>query len=188
VPPGLAGKLLARVPWFTLTLSAVLVARCLGELRGATDRMGPFSPGHFTLLAMGASDRIQVIGHGEWWRLFTATMLHGSPSHLIGNLITFLTVGFLLEPMIGIGWFAALYFTGGFAGAVLSTMLNAPDALSVGASGAPQPDAAGGGRLAFPGVDAGGGAWRHGGGRQRASGRLHDRSGAGLHHPDRLER
>jgi rhomboid protease GluP len=98
--------------------------------------MGPFSPGHFTLLAMGASDRIQVIGHGEWWRLFTATMLHGSPSHLIGNLITFLTVGFLLEPMIGIGWFAALYFTGGFAGVVLSTMLNAPDALSVGASGA----------------------------------------------------
>jgi rhomboid protease GluP len=136
VPPGLAGKLLARVPWFTLTLSAVLVARFLGELRGATDRMGAFSPGHFTLLAMGASDRIQVIDHGEWWRLFTATMLHGSPSHLIGNLVTFLIVGFLLEPMIGIGWFTALYFTGGFAGAVLSTLLNAPDALSVGASGA----------------------------------------------------
>ena len=38
--------------------------------------------------------------------------------------------------MIGIGWFAALYFTGGFAGAMLSTLLNAPDALSVGASGA----------------------------------------------------
>lgn len=135
-PPGFATRLLGRIPWFTLTLSAILVARFLAELRHATDRMGPYSPGHFTLLAMGASDRAQVLGHGEWWRLFTATTLHGSPGHLIGNLVTFLIVGFLLEPMIGIGWFAALYFTGGFAGAVLSTMLNAPDALSVGASGA----------------------------------------------------
>lgn len=134
--PGFAGRLLARIPWFTLTVSAILVARFLGELRAATDRMGTYSPGHFTLLAMGASDRVQVLGQGEWWRLFTATTLHGSPGHLIGNLITLLIVGFLLEPMVGIGWFAAIYFTGGFAGAVLSTLLNAPDALSVGASGA----------------------------------------------------
>ncbi|MEI7789875.1 MAG: rhomboid family intramembrane serine protease, partial [Alphaproteobacteria bacterium] len=132
-PPGFAGRLLARTPWFTLTVSAILVARFLGELRAATDRMGTHSPGHFTLLAMGASDRIQVLGQGEWWRLFTATTLHGSPGHLIGNLVTFLIVGFLLEPMVGIGWFAAIYFTGGFAGAVLSTLLNAPNALSVGA-------------------------------------------------------
>jgi len=129
-------RILAHIPWFTLTLSVILVARFLAELRAATDRLAPYSPGHFTLLAMGASDRDQVLGQGEWWRLFTATVLHGSPAHLIGNLITFLIVGFLLEPMIGTGWFAALYFTGGFAGAFLSTMLNAPDALSVGASGA----------------------------------------------------
>lgn len=129
-------RLLGRIPWFTLTVSAILVARFLGELRAATDRMGTYSPGHFTLLAMGASDRVQVVDHGEWWRLFTATTLHGSPDHLIGNIVTFLIVGFLLEPMVGIGWFAAIYFTGGFAGALLSTLLNAPDALSVGASGA----------------------------------------------------
>ena len=127
---------MGRIPWFTLTLSAFLVARFIGELKASTDRMATYSPGHFTLLAMGASDRVQVVDHGEWWRLFTATTLHGSPDHLIGNLVTFLIVGFLLEPMIGIGWFAALYFTGGFAGALLSTMLNAPDVLSVGASGA----------------------------------------------------
>jgi rhomboid protease GluP len=136
VPSGFVARLLARIPWFTLTVSAILVARFLAELRAATDRMGTYSPGHFTLLAMGASDRIQVLDQGEWWRLFTATTLHGSPDHLIGNLITLLIVGFLLEPMVGIGWFAAIYFTGGFAGAVLSTLLNAPDALSVGASGA----------------------------------------------------
>jgi rhomboid protease GluP len=135
-PPGFAGRLLVRVPWFTLALSAVLVTRFLVELHGATDFIVPGAPGHFSLLAMGASDRAQVLDHGEWWRLFTATMLHGSAEHLIGNVITFLMVGFLLEPMIGIGWFAAIYLTGGFAGAVLSTLLNGPDTLSVGASGA----------------------------------------------------
>ncbi len=135
-PPGLVSRIAARVPWFTLVLSLALCARFQAELARATDYSAPHSPGHFTLLAMGAVDRAQVLGHGEWWRLFTATALHGSPAHLIGNLTTFVVVGFLLEPMIGIGWFAAIYFTGGFCGAVLSMLLNGPDMLSVGASGA----------------------------------------------------
>lgn len=135
-PPGFARRLAVRIPWFTLTLSGVLVTRFLAELRSATDYIAPYSPGHFTLLAAGASDRVQVLSHGEWWRLFTATVLHGSPAHLIGNVVTFLIVGFLLEPMIGIGWFSAIYFTGGFIGAVASMMLNGPQMLSVGASGA----------------------------------------------------
>lgn len=135
-PPGFAARLAARIPWFTLTLSGVLVTRFLAELRSATDYIAPYSPGHFTLLAAGASSGVQVLQHGEWWRLFTAAVLHGSPAHLIGNVVTFLVVGFLLEPMIGIGWFSAIYFTGGFAGATLSMLLNDPEVLSVGASGA----------------------------------------------------
>jgi len=134
--PGFAARVIARVPWFTLTLSGVLVTRFVAELRSATDYIAPYSPGHFTLLAAGASNRNQVLGQGEWWRLFTATALHGSPAHLIGNVVTFLTVGFLLEPMIGVGWFSAIYFTGGFIGALASMMLNGPEMLSVGASGA----------------------------------------------------
>jgi rhomboid protease GluP len=136
VPAGFVSRIVARIPWFTLTLSGMLVTRFLAELRSATDYLAPYTPGHFTLLATGASDRAQVLDHGEWWRLFTATVLHESPAHLIGNVVTFLTVGFLLEPMIGIGWFSVIYFTGGFIGAVASMMLNGADTLSVGASGA----------------------------------------------------
>jgi membrane associated rhomboid family serine protease len=132
----LVARIAARIPWFTLTLNGVLVTRFLTELRSATDYIAPYSPGHFTLLAAGAYSRVQVLQHGEWWRLFTAAVLHGSPAHLVGNVVTFLVVGFLLEPMIGIGWFSAIYFTGGFAGALLSTLLNDPETLSVGASGA----------------------------------------------------
>ena len=129
-------RLFARIPWFTLVLSYVLVCRFNAEKAAATDWSAAGAPGHFTLLAMGAVSRVQVQEHGEWWRLFTATALHGSTAHLAGNLITFIIVGFLLEPMIGIGWFAALYFTGASAGAMLSMMLNPAAMLSVGASGA----------------------------------------------------
>ncbi len=131
-PPGF----LARLPWFTIALAGALAFQFNTELWAATDFNGPLAPGHFTLLALGGSDRAQVLGHGEWWRLFTATVLHGSAGHLVGNLIALVVAGFLLEPMIGIGWFASIYFTGAFAGALLSMLLGPADMLSVGASGA----------------------------------------------------
>ncbi len=135
-PPAGVWRFAARLPWLTAVLSVLLIYRFKAELAAATDWSAPHAPGHFTLLALGASGRDQVLLNGEWWRLFTASALHGSLSHLVGNLVTFAIVGILLEPMIGIGWFAAIYFTGGFAGAVLSMLLNPGDVLSVGASGA----------------------------------------------------
>jgi membrane associated rhomboid family serine protease len=129
-------RTLSRLPYFTVVLSLALIYRFKAELTAATDWDAPNAPGYFSLLALGASGRQQIVEQGEWWRLFTAASLHGSLDHLIGNLITFAIVGLLLEPMIGIGWFAAIYFTGGFAGTVLSMLINPADMLSVGASGA----------------------------------------------------
>ena len=74
-PAGLIARLAARIPWFTLALSGVLVARFVQELRSATDYEAPFSPGYYSLLAAGASSRDLILGHGEWWRLFTASVL-----------------------------------------------------------------------------------------------------------------
>jgi len=110
---------------------------------------------------------------------------------LIGNLVTFLAVGFLLEPMIGIGWFSAIYFSGGFAGAIASMMLNGPETpvsrrirrhhgdaggpvrLEFSCrSAAPHPDAAGGCGIACSRPHTGRGAWRRGDGRQCPSRRL----------------
>lgn len=131
-PPGF----LSRIAWFTILLCGVLIFEFNSELRLATDFSGPSAPGHFSLLAAGGSSRTQVWDHGEWWRLFTSTALHGSPDHLIGNLIALAAAGFLLEPIVGLGWFAAVYFIGGLSGAILSTILNPADLQSVGASGA----------------------------------------------------
>lgn len=135
-PPAGLWRTISRLPYFTVTLSLLLIYRFKAELAAATDWVAPNAPGHFTLLALGASGRDQILLNGEWWRLFTASALHGSLSRLVGNLVTFAIVGILLEPMIGIGWFAAIYFTGGFAGVMLSMLLNPGDVLSVGASGA----------------------------------------------------
>jgi membrane associated rhomboid family serine protease len=129
-------RIFGRIPWFTLSLCGALTFRFMAELKAATDFSAPGSPGHFSLLALGASSRAQVLDQGEWWRLFTAPALHGSTEHLVGNLISLLLVGFLLEPLIGIGWFAAIYFVGAFSGALFSMLLNPPDVVSVGASGA----------------------------------------------------
>lgn len=136
VPVSPQARFLSRLPYFTAALSLALIYRFKAQLATATDWDAPNAPGYYSLLAMGASGRQQIVDHGEWWRLFTAASLHGSLDHLIGNLITFAIVGLLLEPMIGIGWFAAIYFTGGFAGTVLSVAFNPANVMSVGASGA----------------------------------------------------
>jgi membrane associated rhomboid family serine protease len=136
VPASTVPGFLGKIPWFTLALSGGLTIRYLAEIKAATDFSAPGAPGHYSLLALGASNHAQVFGAGEWWRLFTAPALHGSPEHLIGNLISLLMVGFLLEPLVGIGWFGAIYFVGALSGDLFSVLLNDPNIPSVGASGA----------------------------------------------------
>ena len=89
-----------------------------------------------TLAAYGAIQGDLIFQHGEWWRLFTAPMLHASMGHLIGNAVVLAIVGFMLEPLIGPRWFAGLYAIGGLGGALLSLLVNDQTIPGVGASGA----------------------------------------------------
>jgi rhomboid protease GluP len=130
--PGILG----RLPWCTSVFAAWSIFEFIKEMRLATDMVGRTAPGHFTLLGAGATDRALVLGQGEWWRLFTAPFLHGSASHLIGNLTVLLLAGPLLESAVGSGWFAAIYLAGGLGGSVFSLFADPADMLSTGASGA----------------------------------------------------
>lgn len=58
----------------------------------------------------------------EWSpaRMLTATFLHGSFDHLLGNMLFLLALGTLLEGAIGSGWFLALYLLGGFGASLAS--------------------------------------------------------------------
>src|SRR3954468_22341257 len=73
--------------------------------------------------------------NNEYWRLVTGGFLHANLLHIGFNMYLLWILGQMLEPMLGSGRFAALYFTAllwGSFGALVVT----PDANTVGASGA----------------------------------------------------
>ena len=86
-----------------------------------------------TITTAGALVRDRVLA-GEWWRMLTATALHGSAEHLIGNGISLYVLGVATEHAFGARRFAAIYLVSGLGGSAVS-MLVGPGP-SVGASGA----------------------------------------------------
>jgi rhomboid protease GluP len=86
-----------------------------------------------TLVGFGALTRASVAA-GDYWRLVTATFLHGGVDHLVGNGIALLILGMVCEHAFGRRQYFALYVLAGVAGSVVS-VLTSPGP-SVGASGA----------------------------------------------------
>ena len=122
-------------PWplVTIALTLILCTIFLAEVQLAG---GALTMGFAQAVSFGGIDRHLVIDGQEWWRLFTASWLHGSPDHLIGNLITLIVAGVILERHIGSAWLAAVYLLGGIGGSIGSMVLGDPRMISVGASGA----------------------------------------------------
>ncbi len=85
------------------------------------------------LIEMGALSRPHVL-EGEWWRLASATLLHGGLMHVAFNTYVLYALGSLVERLIGPARFLILYVLSGVAASMGSLMLGA--GLSVGASGA----------------------------------------------------
>lgn len=71
---------------------------------------------------------------GEWWRLVSATFLHGGPDHILGNLISLYILGIACEQAVGFVGVLAVYFVSALGGSILSIALSPGP--SVGASGA----------------------------------------------------
>lgn len=73
-----------------------------------------------------------LIDQGQYWRLFTAMLLHGDILHIAFNMYALYILGRGIEPFSGRLRFLLLYITSGFAGATASYLLTA--APSLGAS------------------------------------------------------
>jgi rhomboid protease GluP len=106
------------------------------ELIFAVQPDGNFAPGMRSLAAFGGLSGALVFESGEWWRIFTAPLLHGNLGHILGNSLALLFAGWILERVIGHAWFAALFVIGAIGGAAGSLAANSANVLSVGASGA----------------------------------------------------
>lgn len=70
---------------------------------------------------------------GRPWILVTSIFLHGSLSHLLGNMFALVVFGIVLENIIGSKKFAALYLASGVIASMVSTNFYAS---ALGASGA----------------------------------------------------
>lgn len=121
----------------SLGLAASLIVVFATEHLFALDPGGPLlAPGLKTLLALGAANARLVIEDGQWYRLVAAPLLHGDALHLGVNAVTLLAAGTLLERRIGRARLLILTALGAVAGSVAGLILNPPQAVSVGASGA----------------------------------------------------
>ena len=89
-----------------------------------------------SLLSLGAISYDLALGGAEIWRATLAPLLHSSYSHLIGNAFALFFVGMRLEPMIGRGWFAAIFTLSALGGVIGSLAGNPHGMPTVGASGA----------------------------------------------------
>ena len=50
-----------------------------------------------------------LVHHGEWWRIFTSSLVHFGLLHLFFNMLLLWIVGQMLEPGAGPVRFATLY-------------------------------------------------------------------------------
>jgi rhomboid protease GluP len=125
-----------KLPWLTLALLVVLVAIFVVEniLSPATSIMA--GPSVRTLLAMGGLSRTAVLSDGEWYRLFTAPLLHASLFHILSNGLALLLGGTPLERLVGRLWFFAFFVIGALGGSLMSLAVGPANVVSVGASGA----------------------------------------------------
>ncbi len=116
-----------RLPPATLGIIGVLVVVFVLEAMAGALRS------ERAIVAMGALVRAGVAA-GEYWRLVSATLLHGGLDHLVGNSIALFILGMICEHAFGRGQFLVLYVLSGLGGSMVSLLTSAGP--SVGASGA----------------------------------------------------
>lgn len=73
---------------------------------------------------------------GEWWRLVSATFVHGGVLHLAATISGLVPLGLVLERAIGRIAFAAIYLASAILASVVTLWTGSPMSVNVGASGA----------------------------------------------------
>ena len=77
-----------------------------------------------------------LVSVGEWWRIFTAALLHGGLMHIAFNMYALYLFGPRLEQQVGTPAFTALYIATAGTSGMTSFMFGSTFQISIGASGA----------------------------------------------------
>jgi membrane associated rhomboid family serine protease len=114
-------------PLVTTTIVVMCVALyVLGEYFGDGD--------HFAAIWRMGGNQGALVREGEIWRLFASTFLHGGLTHVAVNMFALLSLGRMLERVLGRARYLSLYGLSALGGALATASFNT--AISVGASGA----------------------------------------------------
>lgn len=125
-------KSFAPIPWITYLVIAInVLVWGIALVNGAGALQTPAD----MLLTWGGNAASEV-QNGEWWRLLTATFLHGGFMHLFMNMLGLIGAGVVVERIYGHRLFVLIYLGSGLVGSALSLHFSAQHAVSVGASGA----------------------------------------------------
>jgi rhomboid protease GluP len=100
----------------------------------AISGVGVFQPDNQDLLNWGANFRPNTLS-GEWWRLFTCCFIHIGIFHLLMNMYALVSIGVLLEPLMGKTRYLFAYIATGIVASLTSLAWNELT-ISAGASGA----------------------------------------------------
>ncbi|MEN8114716.1 MAG: rhomboid family intramembrane serine protease, partial [Actinomycetota bacterium] len=77
-----------------------------------------------------------LVAVGDWWRIFTAALLHANLMHIGFNMYALWLFGPRMEQQVGAPSFAALYIAAAGTGGLFSYLLGPMTQVSIGASGA----------------------------------------------------
>lgn len=75
----------------------------------------------------------QLVHEGQWWRIFTAALVHVNPTHLLLNLVINIFLGCVIERYVG-SWAMAGLVLASAAGGALACLLMDPHSAMAGAS------------------------------------------------------
>ena len=143
VSPGLLGGVLPMPSTATSALAAINIGLYaltlyLSFLVAEAEMTGTpgFGGVHGDVLKdFGAKAGAKILEDGQWWRLVTATFLHGNLMHIGFNMWVLLDMGPQVEELFQTPKFLVMYLVAGVNGFLLSLLLR-PVGTSVGASGA----------------------------------------------------
>ncbi len=116
-------------PLATMVLAGMSVVVFVFMLLGS----GSFSD-PATLVSWGASIATHTT-NGEWWRLLTMTFVHVGLFHMLVEVAALVSVGLVLERLLGSLAFAGIYVAAALLGGLVSVSSH-PMTVSVGGSGA----------------------------------------------------
>jgi rhomboid protease GluP len=114
-----------RSGWSSAPATYTLVAiNCLVFVAMVLKGVSITNPTAQQLMLFGANNAGSVLEMGQWWRIVTATFVHGGIIHLGTNMWCLWNLGLLAEPLIGWVGVVSAYVLTGAAGNLLSILYN----------------------------------------------------------------